>query len=389
MLMLFNGDITFQTPPMSNSNANDPRLTPIAASLPDTVPFVGPEAQERIRGKAFAARLGANENVFGPSPMAIKAMQATAKDSWMYGDPESHELRHALAEHHKISARNIVVGAGIDGLLDSIVRLTVTQGDAVVTSAGAYPTFNYHVAGYGGTIHTVNYTADFEDPDHLVAKARSVDAKLVYISNPDNPMGTFHTATTIQQMIQSLPEGCLLVLDEAYIELAPHGVAPMLNTSDNRVIRLRTFSKAYGMAGARVGYAIGHETLISAFNRVRNHFGMNRMAQAGALAALDDQEWLSEIQEKIEEARKRLYQIASDLGLKAIPSGTNFVAIDCGHDGDFARKVLASMIKQGIFVRMPFVSPQDRCIRISCGTPKDLDKVAKALPKAIADAQKD
>ena len=373
---------------MSNSKSNDPRLTPLAASLPDTVPFVGPEAQERLQGKAFAARLGANENVFGPSPKAIKAMQAAAKGSWMYGDPESHELRQALAFTHDISPDEIVVGAGIDGLLDSIVRLTVTAGDAVVTSAGAYPTFNYHVTGYGGTLHTVNYTADHEDPDHLVAKAHEVNAKLVYLSNPDNPMGTYHNATTIQHMIQSLPDGCLLILDEAYIELAPPEAAPVLNTLDSRVIRMRTFSKAYGMAGARVGYGIGHKSLITAFNRVRNHFGMSRISQAGALAALADQEWLSEVKDKVEDARQALYQIAADNGLKALKSATNFVAIDCGKDGDFARAVLASMVEQGIFVRMPFVAPQDRCIRISCGTPKDLAKVAKALPIALVAARK-
>lgn len=373
---------------MSDANHNDPRLTPLAASLPDAVPFVGPEAQERLRDKPFDARLGANENGFGPSPKAVKAMQAAAQDVWMYGDPECYDLRHALAEKHGVEADEIVVGAGIDGLLDSLVRLTITAGDAVVTSAGAYPTFNYHVTGYGGTLHTVGYTANFEDPDHLVAKARKVGAKLVYLSNPDNPMGTYHNATTIQQMIQSLPQDCLLVLDEAYIELAPPGAAPMFNTFDARVIRLRTFSKAYAMAGARVGYAIGNRTLISAFNRVRNHFGISPSAQAGAFAALGDDTWLASMQDKVETARQTLYQIAADNGLKSIPSAANFVAIDCGKDGPFARAVLAEMIALGIFVRMPSVPPLDRCIRISCGPPEDLNKVAKALPIALLAAQK-
>ncbi len=373
---------------MSDSKQNDPRLTPLAASLPASVPFVGPESQERTRGTPFAARLGANENVFGPSPKAIQAMQDAAKDAWMYGDPESHDLREALAEKHGVSPDEIVVGAGIDGLLDSIVRLTVTQGDAVVTSAGAYPTFNYHVTGYGGTLHTVNYTADFEDPDHLIAKAHEVGAKLVYLSNPDNPMGTYHTAVTLQQMIQSLPKGCLLILDEAYFELAPPGAAPVINTLESRVIRMRTFSKAYGLAGARVGYAIGHKTLISAFDRVRNHFGMSRVSQAGALAALHDDDWLEQVQENVETARQTLYQIAADNGLAAIPSAANFVAIDCGQDGTFARAVLDALLEHGIFVRMPFIAPQDRCIRISCGTPDDLAKVADALPKALAAARK-
>mgnify|MGYP001951721957 FL=1 len=373
---------------MSEPTSDDPRLTPLAASLPATVPFVGPEAQERAAGKPFKARLGANENGFGPSPKAIRAMRQAVKETWMYADPESHDLRMALAVHHTISPDEIVVGAGIDGLLDSLVRLTVTQGTPVVTSAGAYPTFNYHVTGYGDMLHTVNYTADFEDPDHLIAKAREVGAKLIYLSNPDNPMGTCHSAATIQRMIESVPSDCLLVLDEAYVELAPKGTEPPINTKDTRVIRLRTFSKAYGMAGARVAYAVGQKTLISAFNRVRNHFGMSRISQVGALAALEDQDWLVDVCEKVNSSREALYQIAEDNGLVALPSATNFVAIDCGRDGAFAGAVLKSLVEQGVFVRMPGVAPQDRCIRISCGTPKDMGLVAKALPKALADAQK-
>jgi histidinol-phosphate aminotransferase len=371
---------------MFNEPENDPRLTALAASLPTSVPFVGPEAQERSAGAPFKARLGANESVFGPSPKAIRTMRMAVKETWMYGDPESHDLRMALAKHHAIDPSEIVVGAGIDGLLDSLVRLTVTKDTPVVTSLGAYPTFNYHVTGYGGVIHTVQYTADYEDPEHLIAKAREVGAKLIYISNPDNPMGTWHSAATIQRMIESVPRDCLLLLDEAYVELAPDGTAPAINTNDARVIRLRTFSKGYGMAGARVGYALGHKTLISAFNRVRNHFGMSRISQAGALEALADQDWLGDVCNKVDAARKTLYQIAEDNGLKAIPSATNFVAIDCGQDGEFARAVLNELIEMGIFVRMPFVAPQDRCIRISCGTPKDMTLMAKALPKALAQA---
>ena len=141
------------------------------------------------------------------------------------------------------------------------------------------------------------------------------------------------------------------------------------------------------MAGARVGYAIGHRQLIAAFNRVRNHFGMSRVSQAGALAALGDDDWLAKVQAQIIEAREALYKIAEDNGVLSIPSATNFVAIDCGGTGEFAKLVLGNLIEQGVFVRMPFVAPQDRCIRISCGTPKDMKLVAKALPKALAAAR--
>ncbi|WP_296427696.1 pyridoxal phosphate-dependent aminotransferase [Yoonia sp.] len=363
-----------------------PALTPLAATLPASVPFVGPEAQERQRGAAFRARLGANESAFGPSPKAITAMQNVLPDAWMYGDPESHDLRAALARHHGILPENIMVGEGIDALLGLVVRLHVGPDDAAVTSAGAYPTFNYHVAGFGGALHSVPYKDDHEDPDALIAKARETQAKLIYIANPDNPMGTWHDAATMTRLIAAVPDTCLLILDEAYIELAPEGTAPAMDTARRNVIRMRTFSKAQGMAGARVGYAIGAADLIDAFNKVRNHFGMSRISQAGALAALQDQDWLAHVRAEVAKSRASLAGIARQNGLTSLPSATNFVTIDCGADGAFARAVLASLIAQGIFVRMPFVAPQDRCIRVSCGTADQTAAFGAALPHALQTA---
>ncbi len=362
------------------------RLTPLAQSLPASVPFVGPETQERARGAEFKARLGANESVFGPSPLAVRAMAETPQ--WMYGDPESFDLRAALAAHHGCTPAHIMVGEGIDGLLGYLVRLFVSAGDSVVTSAGAYPTFNYHVAGFGGTLHTVPYVDDHEDPASLFAKAAEVDAKLVYLANPDNPMGSHHRGDEIAKAMEALPSGTLLVLDEAYVECAPEGTALPLPADDPRVIRMRTFSKVYGLAGARVGYAIGHPDLIEAFHKVRNHFGMNRAAQAGALAALEDDSYLARVQQDILEARDRIAQIARDNGLTPLPSATNFVTIDCGRDAAFAKAVLDGLIARGIFVRMPFVAPQNRCIRVSCGTTAMLDAFGAALPAALKDAEK-
>lgn len=338
-------------------------------------------------GRAFGARLGANENAFGPSPRAIAAMQAAASEAWMYGDPENHDLRQALALHHGCSPENIILGEGIDGLLGYIVRLMIGAGDQVVTSAGAYPTFNYHVTGFGGEIVTVPYTGDYEDPERLIAKTRQTGAKLIYIANPDNPMGTWHDAEIIGRMVDAVPGGSLLLLDEAYIDFAPEGTSPLIDPEDPRVLRFRTFSKAHGLAGARVGYAIGNSAIISAFDRVRNHFGMSKIGQAGALAALNDQAWLAHIRNEVASARDRIVQIAAQNGLTTAPSATNFVTIDCGQDGDFARKVLAGLVQQGVFVRMPFVSPQNRCVRISAGRPSDLDLFELALPLALDQAK--
>ncbi|MEM9779361.1 MAG: aminotransferase class I/II-fold pyridoxal phosphate-dependent enzyme, partial [Pseudomonadota bacterium] len=245
---------------------------------------------------------------------------------------------------------------------------------------------NYHVLGYGGALHQVPYRDDAEDPEALLSKAREVDAALIYLANPDNPMGSWHSAQTIQAMIDALPTGAVLCLDEAYGEFAAAGTLPPLDMRNPQVVRMRTFSKAYGMAGARIGYAMGAPALLASFAKVRNHFGVNRIGQAGALAALGAQDWLRHVVGEVTTARARIAQIAAEAGLEALPSATNFVTIDCGEDGPFARAVLANLVSRGIFARMPFVPPEDRCIRITAGRPADLDAFAEALPKALSDA---
>ena len=362
-----------------------PRYTDLLQSLPATVPFVGPEALMRASGRAIVARLGANESAFGPSPQAIAAMQAASLDAWMYGDSEVHDLRHAIAAHHGVGPENIVVGEGIDGLLGYLVRMLVAPGDAVVTSDGAYPTFNYHVAGFGGVLHKVPYRDDHQDPAALLERAEQVGASLVYFCNPDNPMGTWHSARVVARAIDAVPDGTLMVLDEAYIDAAPDGTAPPIDPTDTRVIRMRTFSKLYGLAGLRVGYAIGAAPLIAMFERIRNHFGMGRIAQAGALAALADQDWLAQVQAHVAQARARIADIATGQGLHPIPSATNFVTIDCGRDGLHARAILRGLAEHDVFVRMPGTAPLDRCIRISVGEQAALDTLAQALPMVLRD----
>lgn len=381
ILFLRSGSVT------QSSMSTSDHLTRLVKTLPASVPFVGPEELERQRGRPFAARLGANENGFGPSPAAIAAMQAEATVAWKYGDPASYDLRGALADHLGVDPDHVMIGEGVDALLGYLVRLCVAEGDAVVTSAGAYPTFNYHVAGVGGVVHTVPYSDDQEDPAALIAEAGRVGAKLIYLANPDNPMGTWHNATRIQAMIDAVPPGALLVLDEAYIEFAPEGTGPAIDPDDTRVIRMRSFSKAYGLAGARIGYAIGAVSLIAGFDRLRNHFGVNRLAQAGALAALADQDWLVGLVAEVAAARARIADIGAANGLRAVTSATNFVALDCGSDGAFATRVLAELAARGVFVRKPMVAPQDRCIRVSVGPTGDLDAFAAALPLSVAAAR--
>lgn len=369
------------------SRMTGPRYPDLIARLPETVPFVGPEVQERARGARFDARLGANENVFGPSPRAIEAMRTEAAEIWKYADSASHDLRHALAEENGCRPENIIVGEGIDGLLGYLTRLLVEEGDAVLTSDGAYPTFNYHVAGFGGVLTKLPYRADHEDLQGLLAAAQDLRPKLIYFANPDNPMATWVSGDVIEAALDKIPDGSVLILDEAYIEFAPKGTAPHIEPEDPRVIRFRTFSKAYGMAGARVGYGIAAAPLIRAFDKIRNHFGMNRAAQAGALAALKDKDWLNQTLAQVSAAKEKIAQICRAQGLTPLPSATNFVTVECGQDGDFARRLVSELVARGIFVRMPFVAPQDRCIRISAGTADEIAAFEAALPKALAAAR--
>jgi histidinol-phosphate aminotransferase len=361
-----------------------PNFTPLIDSLPSTVPFTGPEALSRRTGHKIRARIGANESVFGPSPKAIEAMRSAAAESWQYGDPENHDLKQALASHLGVAPENIAIGEGIDGLFSYAVRLFVEPGVTVATSLGAYPTFNFHVAGYGGKLVTAPYVSDHEDWAALLDLAETENAKVIYFANPDNPMGTWHTASAMQTLIDGTPENTILMLDEAYSEFAPDGTLPALDVTRKNVLRFRTFSKAYGMAGMRVGYAIGHADVIKAFDKIRNHFGMNRISQAAAIAALADQTWLGYVKFEVQKSRERIYRIAKNNNLQPIPSATNFVAIDCGHDGAYAKSIMDGLLEHGIFIRMPGVAPLNRCIRVSCGKEKDLELLSEALPVVLA-----
>ena len=365
-----------------------PPFTPVIEALPRLVPFVGPEALERARGRPFRARLGANESIFGASPAAVAVMEKAAAESWKYADPENHELRAALAAFYELAIDNVVVGEGIDGLLGLTCMMFLTPGETVVTTDGAYPTFNFHVLSHGGRLVKVPMRDDREDLAALLHTAARENAKILYVSNPNNPMGSWWPAEEISRLIAGLPEGMLLILDEAYCDTAPPGTTPPLDMANAQVVRYRTFSKAYGLAGARIGYALGHADVIQAFDKVRNHYGINRAGQLGALAALEDQAYLKEAVARIVRARDRISEVARASGLIALSSATNFVAIDCGQDGAFAKRVLDGLLSRDVFVRKPAVAPQDRCIRVSCGRDEDLAIFAEALPHAIVDAAK-
>jgi histidinol-phosphate aminotransferase len=255
----------------------------------------------------------------------------------------------------------------------------------VVTSLGGYPTFNFHVNGFGGRLITAPYREDREDLDGLLSAVQAENAPLVYFANPDNPMGSWWDADSVVAFARALPETTLLILDEAYSETAPAGSIPAAGALIDlpNVIRTRTFSKAYGLAGARVGYGIGTPGTVSAFDKIRNHFGMPRLSTEAALAALKDQAYLSDVLSRIAASRTRIAAIATANGLTPLASATNFVTVDAGRDGVHARAIVDGLMQHGVFIRMPGVAPLNRCIRISTGLPADMDLLEEALPKVL------
>ena len=324
--------------------------------------------------------MGANESAFGISPLAREAMcRAVEQISW-YNDPEAHELRCELARLHGVAIEEICVAAGIDELLGLVVRLVVEAGDSVVSSRGSYPTFTFHVSGFGGQLCTAPYRGDSTDLEALAAEVKKTDSHLVYLANPDNPLGTWHNAAQVRAFVDLLPSDCLLILDEAYVEFAPEAIRVPCDTSDPRLIRMRTFSKAHGMAGARIGYALAHTRVVATLDKIRNHFAVNRVAQAGALASLGDQAFLQGVVLQVEEGRKEYQALAAELDLRAIPSGTNFVAIEIGPQ---ARRLLEVLLENDVFVRMPGVAPLDRCIRVTVGTPAEREAFAQVLRQVL------
>lgn len=352
-----------------------PRPVPnrIVAKLSDTIPFVAPEELERQLGFKFKARLGANESVFGPSPMAVEAMAKAAQQPQWYGDPLSFDLRTELARVHGVAIENFVVGPGIDGLFGHIASAYLEPGDRVVTTLGSYPTFDYFIDAVGAKLIQVPYKNLSVDLSGLADAVKGNNARAVYVANPDNPSGTFHPQTAIQAFLNALPEDVLVILDEAYVEF----VEPF-EIADPRLLRLRTFSKIYGMAGARVSYAMGDPETLQPLNRIRPHFEVNCIAQAGALASLRDRSFVPTIRQRTAEARRELSQILNDAGFATPESHTNFVLGDAGTKPR-AEDIVLKLRLKGVFIRKPGLPPLDHFIRVSVGLKSDYQVFAQVL----------
>jgi histidinol-phosphate aminotransferase len=354
----------------------------IVDSLPASTPFIAPEAIERQRGRPFVARIGANESLFGPSPRAIEAMRAALTQIALYGDPENADLREAIAVREGVQPERVIIGSGIDDLLGVLVRILMNPGDAAVSSHGCYPTVAYHMNGYGARLETIPYRDYRNDLAGLAETAQRVNASLVYLANPDNPTGSYHAGADITAMLAQLNPRCALLLDEAYIEFAPAVARQALPHDDPRLIRLRTFSKAYGMAGARIGYAITPPEVTQMYNKVRLHFGVNRVAQAGALAALADQRYMTSVARKVAAGRVEYAALATEVGLAALDSATNFVAFETGST-ERARLIVRELADRDIFVRSPGVGLTS-LVRVTIGDTGSRQVFATAFREVCA-----
>jgi len=327
-------------------------------------------------------RLGANESAFGPSPRAVAAMRAEAPHASWYGDPESYDLRSALAERLGCTPENISVGSGIDDLHSLVVRTFCAPGDVALETEGTYATFAYHVAAYGVRLRTVPYRLDGGvDVDAMIDVTRRERPKLVYLANPDNPSGTFLEPEAVAALRDALAANQVLVLDEAYADFVPAGklVSPLL---DPQVVRLRTFSKAYGLAGARIGYAICDAQLVATFQNIRQHFGVNRLGQIAALASLDDDEFIRSVVAEVERGRKDYYELAASVGLRSVPSLTNFVCVEIGTRRQ-AHAFLEEMLRHGVFLRKPAAPPLDGYVRVTVGTPEERKRFAEIFTSVL------
>jgi len=341
-------------------------------SLPPATPFVAPETLESRLGVRFRARIGANESLFGPSPAVGRAIEKAIDRIHLYGDPQAVELRKALARMHSVDIEEIVIGPGIDGLLIHICRAFLDSERTAATTEGSYPTFEYAAEQSGCRILRVPYERGLCD---LRALGDS-GADLIYLANPDNPSGTYHGPDSVLQFVRSVPESSLVVLDEAYGDFVSD--LPKNPLGLRNVIRLRTFSKAHGLAGLRVAYAVGDRQTLAPLHRVRGHFEVGTLPQVAARAALEDEAFLASVLTRVEDAKRDLAAILSRHGLKPLPTRTNFLLGRC-ESVEAAQGLLDDLLKRGVFVRKPALGAYADCVRFTVGGASEHRALDEAL----------
>ncbi|WP_456268980.1 aminotransferase class I/II-fold pyridoxal phosphate-dependent enzyme [Kushneria sp. AK178] len=329
-------------------------------------PFPGHKALERRLGRPLPHQLGSNESLDMPHRALAEALGApVAELARTYGDTQALDLRHQLVERLDTPLEALLVDAGADSLIALTLRTLCDTGTTVITSAGTYPTFRYFAEGHGCHLVEVAYqdTAGTlaPDVDALVQAAWLHHAKLVYLVNPDNPSGHCLTEADIAHLIENLPPTCHLLLDEAYYEFRPE-------RSDSRpmkgVVRLRTFSKAHGLAGMRVGYAIATPELIEVMHKVRIHNAVSSVALTAAGIVLSHDDEVEQHVRDVIDRRERLAAQLTQWGVDVLPSATNFLAVRLP-DADQAFEAQQTLLANDIIVHRPPHPALGHVLRIS------------------------
>jgi histidinol-phosphate aminotransferase len=339
------------------------------------------EAESGIK----SVKLGSNENPFGPSPLALRAMQAVSGSVHLYPDNETIALRERLATRHQLPLNKILVTAGVNNLLDILARTLLAPGLNAVTSERSYILYPIVTRSAGAELRQVPMRDDTFDLD-AICDAIDSETRLVYIANPNNPTGTMVTAPEMDRFLDRLPENVVVALDEAYFEYAEwlareRGVEYTHSLdyvrAERSVVVLRSFSKAYGLAGVRVGYGMGPPELITYLARLKTPFVVSGMGEAGALAALDDREHYERSMRNNSAQLESVSGRLRELGYTPVESWANFLYFETGEDAAALDRRLQS---QGIIVRPLNGSWGARtAIRVTIGSPEENRKFIEAL----------
>lgn len=326
-------------------------------------------------------KLASNENALGPSPLAIAAMQKSAALMHIYPDGDTYYLRQALAAKLKVPEDHLIFGHGSNELLALLGHVYLGKGTSVVASAQAFIVYKLVAALYQADFIEVPMRAFTHDLDAMLEAIRP-DTRLVYVGNPNNPTGTMVDGAALSRFLERLPDHVVAVLDEAYIELLPPEKAPDLLPqvrAGRPLFILRTFSKGYGLAGLRIGYAVARPEGISLLHKVRQPFNVNAMAQAAALAALDDDAHLDKTRRMVADGLHQVTAGLAERGIAYVPSVVNFLLVKVGK----GREISAALQRQRVIVRPVDVYGLGDFVRVTIGTPEENSRFLAGLDAVL------
>jgi histidinol-phosphate aminotransferase len=351
----------------------------------DITPYIpGKPIEEVKRDRCLrrVVKLASNENALGPSPKAVAAMRKVLWEMHRYPDGGGQYLRRRLAVHHGLTPEHFVLGNGSDEIITLALRTFANEGDQVVVAKPTFLIYELAARLAHADVVTVPLTYDLKYDLRAMRAAITARTKLVFIANPDNPTGSYVSDASVAEFFKDLPSHVVVVCDEAYREYVEAQDFPDVTQymATHNVVVLRTFSKAYGLAGCRVGYGFGRPDLMAWIERSREPFNVNTLAQVAALAALDDQQHLRNTQTMIWEQKTYLMTQCATLGVRPIPSETNFVLIDVGPR---APHVVDRLLDYGVIVRDMRAWGLQRYVRVTIGTAKENKVCIKALKRVL------